>query len=107
MVAGITDKELSLLIGGRWFDDATGTPGWWRKVEDPDGEVRLQLLFPSKEHSGWRVTFGDNREGDHYDGFEEALARCDSRAATYKILPADGIATKQEGRFAAFSEQIE
>ena len=123
MVAGITDKELSLLVEGRWFDDYSGTPGWERTVKDEDGKEMWQSVSPSRKSPGWlaegsvsdsldeALSWCDGLAADCKilrvsDSLDEVLLWCDDRAADCKILPAEGAATKQEERFAAFSEQI-
>ena len=100
MVEGITDEELALLVEGGWFDDYTGTPGWGRTVKDEDGKEMWQSVLPSPSRPGWWAG-GE----ELVDSLDEALSWCDDRAAGYKILPAEGTATKQEERFAAFLEQ--
>ena len=99
MTAGITDEQLALLFEGRWLDDYTDTPGWGRVIKDADGKEIWQSVFPSLIHPEWSA---DGEE--HVGSLEEAVAVCDDRAAGYKILSAEGAATKQEERFAAFLE---
>ncbi len=100
VVVGVSDEQLELLIEGRWFDDDGRTPGWQRWIESSDGEKKRQLVCPLA--IGWMADFGDM--GEEHDSLDEALAWCDTWAVTYKILPVEGIISKQEERFAEFAK---